>query len=134
MIACDAVGTALRSVVLAVLAVAMSACAKEKPKLVDSNVFPADYKVQIADLIHRQMASGKVRNAYIAEPALKTFLPTPRFVACVRYGAVDRSGAVKGDKLVAAYFYAGKINQVVDATVEQCDKADFQPFPELQTQ
>jgi hypothetical protein len=44
------------------------------------------------------------------------------------------SGAYRGDKLVAAYFYAGKINQVVDGTVEQCDKADFLPFPELVAQ
>jgi hypothetical protein len=29
-------------------------------------------------------------------------------------------------------FYAGKITRIVDATIEQCDKAAFLPFPELQ--
>jgi hypothetical protein len=46
---------------------------------------------------------------------------------------MDGSGAHKGNKFYAAYFYTGKITQVVDATVEQCDKADFLPFPELAT-
>jgi hypothetical protein len=131
MIAYDSIGTALRRGAAAALVLAMGACAREKPKLIESNTFPADYRIQISDLIRRQLGAAKVRDAYVAEPALMTSLPTPRFVACVRYGALDRSGAYKGDKLVAAYFYAGKITQIVDATVEQCDKAAFQPFPEL---
>jgi hypothetical protein len=113
---------------MAILALAISACAKEKPKLVESNTFPTDYKVQVADQVRRQLHPKNVQDAYIAEPVLKTFMPTPRFVACVKFSGVDGSTA---GKLFAAYFYAGKITQVVEATVEQCDKADYQPFPEL---
>jgi hypothetical protein len=128
-----AVGTAVRRGAVTLLALAICACAREKPKPIEVNTFPPDYRTQIADQVRRQLAPKNVRDAYIAEPELKTFLPTPRFVACVRFSSVDRSGASKDNKLYAAYFYSGKILQVVDATVEQCDKASFLPFPELVT-
>ncbi len=113
------------------LALTMGACARDKPKPIDENTFPPDYRNQVADQVRRQLSPRNVREAYIAEPELKTFLPTPRFVACLRFNSTDSSGAAKGSKLYAAYFYAGKITQVVDATVEHCDKAAFLPFPEL---
>jgi hypothetical protein len=128
-----AVGTAVRRGAVALLALAMCACAREKPKPIEANTFPPDYRTQVADQVRHQLAPKNVRDAYIAEPELKTFLPTPRFIACVRFNSTDRSGTYKGNKLYAAYFYAGKITQVVDATVEQCDKAAFLPFPELVT-
>jgi hypothetical protein len=107
------------------------ACAEhEKPKAVEENAYPADYRTQVADLARRQFG-GNARDAYIAEPVLKTSLPTPRYVACMRFNAGDGGGSSKGNKLYAAYFYAGKITQIADATVEQCDKAAFLPFAEL---
>jgi hypothetical protein len=117
---------------VAVLVLAACACAKqEKPKPIDENAPPLDYRAQVADLLHRELGPSNVRDAFIAEPVLKTFLPTPRFVVCLKFNAANSSGAYTGSKLYAAYFYAGKITQVVDATVEQCDKAAFMPFPEL---
>jgi hypothetical protein len=117
---------------LALLAGAVCACAQqEKPKPIEENIFPADYRTQVADLVRRQLADRNVKDAYISEPTLKTSLPTPRYVACVRLNAMD-GGTYRGNKFYAAYFYAGKITQVADATVEQCDKAAFLPFPELQ--
>jgi hypothetical protein len=117
--------------VAALLALSLCACAHETSKPTDANIFPSDYRVQVADQVRRQLTPRNVRDAFIAEPVLKTFLPTPRFIACVRFNSMDSNGAYKGNKLYAAYFYDGKITQVVDATVEQCDKADFLPFPEL---
>ena len=127
------VKTATRGGAAALFALSLCACAHEKPKPVEENIYPADYRIQVADQMRRQVGPGNVRDAFIAEPVLKTSLPTPRFVACVRFSNMDGSGASKGNKLYAAYFYSGKITQVVDATVEQCDKADFLPFPELAT-
>jgi hypothetical protein len=129
-----AVRTAVRRGAVTLLVLAMCACAREeKPKPIEANTFPPDYRTQVANQVRRQLAPRNVRDAYIAEPELKTFLPTPRFIACVRFSSMDSSGGYKGNKLYAAYFYAGKITQVVDATVEQCDKAAFLPFPELAT-
>jgi hypothetical protein len=115
------------------VALAVCACAKEeKPKPIEANIAPADFRTPVADRLRRQLASRNVKDAYIAEPELKTSLPTPRYVACVRFNSPDSSGANKGNKFYAAYFYAGKLTQVVEATVEQCDKAAYMPFPELQ--
>ena len=126
------VKAAVRRGAVVLLAIAVCACAKQdKPKPVEENLAPADYRTQVADVMRSQFAGRNVKDAYIAEPALKTFLPTPRYVACVRLNAME-GGTYKGSKLYAAYFYAGKITQVADATVEQCDKAAFLPFPELQ--
>jgi hypothetical protein len=127
------VKAAVRRGAVALLAAAVCACAnREKPKPIEENVAPADFRVQVADQVRHQLAPRNVKDAYIAEPALKTSLPTPRYVACVRFNSADSSGAYKGNKFYAAYFYAGKITQVVESTVEQCDKAAFLPFPELQ--
>lgn len=129
---CRAVKAVVGRGAIALLAIAVCACAnQEKPKSIEENVAPADFRTQVADLVRRQFAGRNVRDLYIAEPTLKTFLPTPRYVACLRMNAME-SGTYKGNKLYAAYFYAGKITQVVDATVEQCDKAAFLPFPEAQ--
>ncbi len=130
--ACGVAKTAVRCGGAALLALAVCACATtEKPKPEEANIAPADFRTQVADQVRLQLSPKGVRDAYIAEPVLKTFLPTPRFVACVRFNSMDNGGANKGNKAFAAYFYAGKITQVVEATVEQCDKANYLPFPEL---
>jgi hypothetical protein len=125
---------AVRHGAAALVALTACACAQgEKPKPVEENVAPADYRAQVADLMRRRLAGRNAKDASIAEPVLKTSLATPRYVACVRLSATE-GGTSKGSKFYfyAAYFFAGKITQVVDATVEQCDKATFLPFPELQ--
>jgi hypothetical protein len=128
-----AVNAAMRRGAVAFLALAVCACAKqEKPKPIEANVSPEDFRTQVADQVRRQVVPRNVKDAYIAEPVLKSFLPTPRYVACVRFNSMDNSGTYRGNKFYAGYFYAGKITQVVEATVEQCDKAAFLPFPELQ--
>jgi hypothetical protein len=124
---------AMRRGAMALLAFAVCACAEhEKPKPIEENASPADFRTQVVDQVRRQLAPKNVQDAYIAEPVLKSSLSTPRYVACVRFNSTDNSGASKGNKFYAAYFYAGKITGVVAATVEQCDKAAFLPFPELQ--
>jgi hypothetical protein len=131
IVAYGAVKVVLRRGAVALLALMTCACAREKPKPIEVNTFPPDYRVQVADQVRHQLAPRNVQDAYIAEPELKTFLTTPRFIACLRFSSTDGSGTYKANKLYAAYFYAGKITQVVNATVEQCDKAAFLPFPEL---
>jgi hypothetical protein len=127
----NTVEAAVRRGTAALVVLAVCACAQEKPKKIEENIYPTDYKAQIADRVHAQLDPKDIRDAYVAEPALKTSLSTPRYVACVRFKAADSGGAFK-DKDMAAYFYAGRITQVVDASAELCGNAAFQPFRELQ--
>jgi hypothetical protein len=119
----------MRSGTVALVALAVCTCAKqEKPNRIEENVAPADFRSQVADQMRRQFAPRNVKDAYIAEPILKSSLPTPRYIACVRFNSTDNGGAYKGTKFYAAYFYAGQVTEVVDAN----DKAAFLPFSELQ--
>lgn len=123
-VAC-AVKAGMRCAAAALVTLATGSCVWDKPKPFEENVYPSDYKVQVAAQMRRQLTLRGVRDAYVAEPELKTFLPTPRFVVCVQFNSVGGSGAYRGDKLYAAYFYAGKITQVVEAGVEQCERPRF---------
>jgi hypothetical protein len=128
--------SAVRCAGAALLALAAcAACAPNTPKPEETaNILPADFRTQVADQVRLQFSPKAVRDAYIADPVLKTFLPTPRIIACVRFNIVDGDGVSKGNKVYAAYFYSGKITQVMEATVEQCDRANYLPFPELKVQ
>jgi hypothetical protein len=132
IVAYDTFEAAVKRGTVVLLALAVCACAHEKPKTIVENATPVDYRAQVAEQVRRQLNPKNVQDAYIAEPVLKTSLPTPRFVACLRFNATDSSGAYKGSKDYAAYFFAGKVTQIVNASVEQCDRADYLPFPELQ--
>jgi hypothetical protein len=117
----------------ALLSVTICACAGNAEKKPEENIYPADYKTQVVDLLRRQLDNSKgVRDAYIAEPVLKTPRTTPRYVACMRFNAADGSGQYAGAKEMAAFFFAGKITQIVDAGPELCGNSAYQRFIELQ--
>ena len=117
----------------ALLALAVCGCANNVPKLVEENIYPADYRTQIVDRLRLQLESpSNIMDAYVAEPILKTPQGTPRYIACVRFNAKDRNGNYNGPRNMAAYFLSGKLTQIVDANAELCANAAFQPFPELQ--
>ena len=46
--------------------------------------------------------------------------------------ARDASRQYTGSTDRIAYFYGGHLNQLVEATKEQCGNAAYQPFPELE--
>ena len=119
--------------VAVLLAITVCACTRTVPKKIEDNIYPADYKSEILDQLHGQLYDPtNIRDAYIAEPAVKTYLTTPRYIACIRFNAKDRSAQYAGSKDMAAFFFAGKITQIVDASHELCGNAPYQPFPELQ--
>jgi hypothetical protein len=129
----NAIEAVARCGMTALLVITLCACASEKPKPIEENIYPADYRTQIVDRLRLLLDNpNNILDAYVAEPVLKTPQGTPRYIACVRFNAKDRSGNYRGSKDMAAYFFAGKINQIVDASAELCGGAFFQPFPELQ--
>jgi hypothetical protein len=116
----------------ALLATALGACAAQEPKLED-NLYPADYKAKIVDRLALQLENLKgIRDAYIAEPALKPRGAFTRYIVCIRFDAKDRQGQYQGNKEYAAFYYQGQLTQIVDASREMCDGALYRPFPELE--
>ena len=117
----------------AFLAVALAACGTGDDKPVEANVFPANYKDKILEQIKEQLTDPtNIRDAFIAEPALKTNAGATRYVVCVRFNAKDDFGKYAGSKDKAAFYYAGQMTQIVEASRELCGNAAYQPFPELQ--
>jgi hypothetical protein len=119
---------------VALLAVALWGCAAEQVKKVEENPYPTDYRGKIVTQLRLQLLDPSgIRDAFIAEPVLKPRGAITRYIACMRFDAKDgRGGPYKGSKEYAAFFYAGQLTQVIDATREMCDNSVYQPFPELE--
>ena len=113
---------------LAAFFLALAGCSQfgkpeEKP---EPNIYPANYKKDL--LAYLREKSDVLVNASatdISTPALKQFGSESRYFVCLRIDG--RNG--RKEKFVV--FYAGLINQFVDATSEQCGAAAYESFPEL---
>ena len=118
---------------LSALAVALTACSSDsKPE--NPNLFPKDYKKEIIDTLKKLFASNdtvRVSGAIISDPALRPVGKDKLYTACVRYTAHGTSPGEIGHAMRVAYFYGGHLNQLVDASQEQCGNAAYKPFPEL---
>lgn len=126
---------------LAALALALGACSStsswfsssSKEPAVDPNLFPADYRREILDTMQNSLIDPHlVREAAITDPQLRPVGTEQRYVVCVRANTRDAGGRYLGPKDRIAYFYGGHLNQLVDAAPEQCGKAAYKPYPELE--
>jgi len=97
------------------------------------NTPPADYKREILGAMHAYLNDPTgIRDAAIAEPALKTIGNTTRYVVCVRLNAKKRGGDYAGVKDMGAVFMVGRFDHFVEKAQEPCAGATYAPFPELQ--
>ena len=119
---------------VALLAITLCACSSlGGEKKIEENVYPADYKAKIKEWLRLQVADPKsIRNAYIAEPTLKTRGAVTRYIVCLKFDAKDENGQYQGNKEFAAFYYAGQITQIPEATRETCENALYQPYPEIE--
>ena len=122
-------GTAVRRAAgLGLLAGALAGCAGfgQGPPRPDPNLFPDDYKALLLTRLQTNpygLVGG--REALVTTPALKPFGTESRYFVCLRVVAPG----TRTDKLVV--FYAGEINQFIDAPAGDCAAAAYQPFPEM---
>jgi hypothetical protein len=120
----------------ALVTLALAACnsfVPEKERPVEENRYPKNYKTAILDRLRSQLTDEKgIRGAFLAEPVLKPRDAIARYVACIRLDSKDDRGQYMGSKEYAAFFFDGELTQIVNATREMCDKAAYQPFPELE--
>lgn len=123
---------------LAVLcALALGGCASDwyvgKPKEPEPNLFPANFKNEILDTITPLLTDPtNVRDAFISDPVLTEVGKDQRYAACIRYNPRDAQRRYTGNTVRIAYFFGGHLNQLVEAKPEQCSKAAYKPFPELE--
>ena len=112
---------------------ALAACSTTKEKPVDPNLFPTNYKKEILNTMKTLLGDPtNVRDAFISDPVLTPVGKEQRFTVCVRSNSRDAEHQYMGVKDRIAYFYAGALNQLVDAKPEQCANAAYKPFPELE--
>ena len=119
------------------LSLVLGACAHNAPsaEAVNSelNTPPTDYRSEIIGAMHAYLNDPTgIRDAGIAEPALKTIGNSTPYVVCVRLNAKKRGGGYAGVKDMAAVFMVGRFDHFVEKAQEPCAGATYAPFPELQ--
>ena len=120
---------------LSVLAVGLTGCSGSGSKQPEENpnVFPADYKNEILLTMTNAFEDPtNIRDAFVSEPVLRQAGKEERYVVCVRSDSRNANRNYTGSKDRIGYFYAGHLNQLIDATKEQCGNAAYKPFPELE--
>jgi hypothetical protein len=127
----------LRLCVVATVALVLAGCGSTeylgKPKEVDPNIFPAKYKEEIVlNLKQALIDPTNVKEAFISEPVLSSDTKDPRYTVCIRSNSRGYQREYLGPKDRIAYFYGGTLNQLIDAKPEQCAKANYKPFPEIE--
>ena len=97
---------------------------------VDPNLYPANYRMQIAHLLSTLLNDrADFYGALISPPMLKPVAGSPNqhYVVCVQLDGHN----VQRNKVVV--YLAGQPTQFIDAEPQQCGDAAYQPFGELQT-
>jgi hypothetical protein len=127
-------GLAARLATIGAVAMALAACAAPKEVEPEPNVLPVNYKQEILNTLLRVLDDPtNVKDAFITDPML-TVAPggrDPRYIVCVKYN--PRSGRQYiGSRERLGTFFNGRLNQLVETGTEQCAKAAYKPFPELE--
>jgi hypothetical protein len=118
---------------LLALGLALAACASDDKKDVDPNIVPTNYRQEILDTLSSTLPDPtNVRDAFISEPVMATVSKEPRFTVCVRYNGRNENRQYMGSKDNIGIFYGGRLNQLIVAGKDQCAKAAYKPFPELE--
>jgi hypothetical protein len=100
-------------------------------------IFPANYRAELIAFMRTYLNDPtNVRDAYIAEPAMKPLGSHSQYVVCVRYNARNTDGRYIGSKDGMALFDGGRFDHMIDqfnkGVVNQCADAAYKPFPELE--
>ncbi len=126
---------AMRAYLLSgLVALALAACSSDSKKAEpDPNTLPVNYKREIIDTLTRELDDPtNVRDAFISEPVLRPAGKEQRYTVCVRTTSRNLLRDYTGAQDRLGYFYGGHLNQLVEATKEQCGNASYKPFPEME--
>ena len=134
--------------VLAMLAVVLAGCSgggpsaltyltpgkvPEPPPIVPTR-YPDRYKTQIADFMRTDLSNpGKVKDAFIGEPALKPVGGQSLYVTCVRYNARNNTNQYLGNETRLVIFLDGMLSQILPENADMCRGLVYQRYPELES-
>lgn len=129
--------------ILALLAAALGGCSgdfsafsfgkRAEPPAVEPNLFPTKYRSDVADFMRTYLANPtKVKEAFIAEPALRPVAGIAHYITCVRYNARNGSNQYEGTKTDLAIFLGGRINQFLPGDAQMCAGLNYQRYPEIE--
>lgn len=114
-------------------AVALAGCSGSKEVAVDPNLFPGSYRQDILDTMRSSHVNPAfVTEAAISQPALRAAGQEQRYSVCVRAASRQGPGGPGEPKEYIAWFWGGRLNQLVLAQPGQCAGAVYTPWPELQ--
>ena len=128
---------------IAVLAVALllAACVGggdetyyARPKNTDApQPFPANYRAELLAFLRTYLNDPtNIRQAAIAEPALREIGGYRRYYVCLRYDARDSGGRYTGVSDRAALYLDGRFDRLLERQTELCGTAAYAPFAELE--
>ena len=120
------------------LSLALAGCndewMRQRDRLREANTTPPiSYRADIVAFMRTYLNDPTgVRDAFISEPALRSFESADRYTVCLRYNARKSNGQYSGSKDTLVLFRDGRLDRVVDNGREACKDAAYKPFPELQ--
>ena len=107
--------------------------ARDHARSANTMVPAPGYRADIVAFMHTYLNNPVgVRDAFVSEPALRTFENAQRYTVCLRYTARKSDGQYAPSKDSLVIFRQGRLDRVVDAAREICKDAVYQPFPELE--
>ena len=105
----------------------------EPPPIVPT-LYPDRYRIQLVDFMRTYLSNpGKVKDAFIGEPALKAVGGTPLYVTCVRYNSRNNANQYEGNQSNLVIFLNGQLSQFLPGNPEMCGGLAYQRYPELET-
>ena len=133
----------MRNVALGVVALALAGCNSEwlaqRNRTVQANTTPPiSYRTDIVAFMRTYLNDPTgVRDAFVSEPALRTFESLDRYSVCIRYNARKSNNQYAGSKDSLVLFRDGRLDRLVELDRfpggrDICKDAAYQPFPELQ--
>jgi hypothetical protein len=122
--------------VLTCVALVLGACGgvhNQRSEPAEPNIVPANYKSDILAFLRTYLNDPtNIRGASVSEPTLMQIGGVQRYVSCLRFNARKSGSEYEGSKDRLVLFLAGRLDTMLMAKPDQCAKAAFQPFPELE--
>lgn len=137
---CNLVTSARRGIFL-LAAICLAGCASSGDDSIsyavnrssENQPYPANYRPELLAFLKTYLNDPRgVREAALAEPALRTIRGRQRYVACLRFNAREAGGNYPGVKDRAVLYIDGRLDRMIEDPGETCAGAAYAPFPEME--